>query len=335
MKIKKSVKIIFVLVLALFLFAYFFFIANYYPLKKDLKHRSDFFGVTFSKEFCEMLGLDWKETYQAMFNELKVKYVRIPIYWDEIEKQEGAFDFTDNDYLLNTGEQQGAKFVIVVGRRSPRWPECHAPEWISGKSSAEAQAATLSMIKTVVEHYQSRGSIEYWQVENEPLLGTFGVCPPIDENFLKQEVALVRSLDNRQIIITGSGELSSWQSESKIGDIFGSTLYRVVYDSRIGYVKYPIPIAYYRFKAWLAGLSSARLMVMELQAEPWAPKGVLTDLTTAELNKSLSVDQFKKNIQYTINLNFSRNYLWGVEWWYYQKKYGNPKYWQIAETLFK
>jgi hypothetical protein len=335
MKIKKSWKIILGLLIALILFGYLFFIANYYPVKRDLKHRPDFFGVTFSKKFCDLLGIDWRETYQAMLDELKVKYIRIPVYWDEIEKNEGTFDFTDNDYLLDIGEQQGAKFVVVVGRRSPRWPECHAPEWINEKSSADVQAATLEMIKTVVERYKNRGSIEYWQIENEAFLGTFGVCPPLDQEFLKKEFALVRSLDNRQIIITGSGELGFWKKEAKIGDIFGSTLYRVVYDRRLGYLKYPLPTAYYRLKGWLVGLTPERLMIMELQAEPWAPKGVITDLTRAEIDKTMSIEQFKKNLQYTINLNFSRNYIWGVEWWYWEKKYGNPEYWQIAETLFK
>jgi hypothetical protein len=76
------------------------------------------------------------------------------------------------------------------------------------------------MIKTVVEHYKNRDSIEYWQIENEAFLGTFGVCPPLDQEFLKKEFALVRSLDDRQIIITGSGELGFWKKEAKIGDIF-------------------------------------------------------------------------------------------------------------------
>lgn len=334
MKIKKYWKLILSIAIALVLFGYLFFIANYYPVKRNLEHRPDFFGVTFSKKFCELIGLDWKEAYQAVLDELKVKYIRIPIYWDEIEKNEGIFDFSDNDYLLAIGEQQGAKFVVAVGRRLPRWPECHAPEWINIKKTEEMQAATLKMIETVIKHYQNRDSIEYWQIENEPFLSTFGVCPALDEDFFRREVDLVRSLDNRPIIITGSGELGSWKKEAKIGDIFGSTLYRIVYDRLFGYLKYPLPTSYYHFKAWLANLEQERLMILELQAEPWAPRGVLTDLTAAEINKTMSLKQFQKNIQYAINLNYSRNYLWGVEWWYWQKKYGSSEYWDLAKKLF-
>jgi hypothetical protein len=309
-------------------------IADYYPRNRDLKHRSGFFGLTFSAKFCAELGLDARETYAALLDELGVKQIRLPIYWDEIEAEEGLFDFSEYDYLLDEGEKRGVKFIISIGRRTPRWPECHSPAWLNRKSDIEARVDALQMLRTVVERYRDRGSVEYWQVENEPFLGTFGVCPPLDENFLKQEFDLVRSLDDRKIIITGSGELSSWRQEAKIGDIFGSTLYRVVYNSFFGYLKYPFPMDYYRMKARRAGLEKERLMVMELQTEPWVPKGKMIYLSEKEINKSMSVEQFKANLQLAINLDFNRTYVWGAEWWYWQKKYGNPEYWRIAEGLF-
>jgi len=320
--------------LVLFLIFYFLKIANYYPSNEDLKHRPGFFGITYSTEYTKELGLDQKETYSAILDDLKVKYIRIPIYWDEIEKDEGVYDFSSYDYLINEGEKRNVKFIISLGRRVPRWPECHSPAWLNKKSDLEAQVLTLNMLKAAVDHYKDRKSIEYWQVENEPFLSSFGVCPPLDQNFLKQEFDLVHTLDSRKIIISGSGELSSWQKEAKIGDIFGGTLYRVVYNSWFGFIHYPLPTAYYSFKAKLAGLSTDRLMTLELQAEPWVPKGEMIYLTNNEINKSMSVDQFKANLQYAIDLNFSRTYIWGVEWWYWQKKYGNPEYWQIAEKIF-
>jgi len=146
---------------------------------------------------------------------------------------------------------------------------------------------------------------------------------------------LVHSLDSRQIIITGSGELSSWRQEAKIGDIFGTTMYRVVYNNWFGFIRYPIPSIFYKIKASLAGLKPEQLMVLELQAEPWVPEGKMIYLNEKKLNKSMSVSQFRANLQYAINLNFKQTYVWGVEWWYWQKKYGNPEYWRIAENLFK
>lgn len=321
-------------VLILILTFFMFKVADYYPRKISLAHRPDFFGTTFSTKFCEELELDWKEVYSAILDDLKVKYIRIPVYWDEIEKTEGVYDFSNYDYLLNEGEKRGVKFILTTGRRVPRWPECHSPAWLNRKDIDAVKVDTLKMLKTVINRYKDRPSIEYWQVENEAFLGTFGVCPPLDEGFLQQEVDLVRSLDKRKIIITGSGELGFWRKEAKLGDIFGSTLYRVVYNSQFGFVKYPLPTAYYKMKAKLAGLTPDRVMVLELQAEPWVPKGKMIYLTEDGVSRSLSVDQFKANLQYAINLNFGRTYTWGTEWWYWQKKFGNPEYWRIAEEVF-
>lgn len=323
------------LVILAILAFYFLKLADYYPSKIDLIHRPDFFGVTFSTKFCDELEIDWKETYSAMLDELKVKYVRIPVYWDEIEEVEGVYDFSKYDYLLQQGSEHGVKFIISIGRRIPRWPECHNPSWLAHQDDVSTQVATLKTLRTIVERYRSFDSVEYWQVENEPFLDSFGVCPDLDPNFLQQEFDLVKSLDSRQIIITGSGELGSWSRQAKIGDIFGSTLYRVVYNSWFGFIKYPLPTQFYRLKAKLAGLAPERLMVMELQTEPWVPQGKMIYQNQKEINQSMGIDQFKANLQYSINLDFRRTYIWGVEWWYFQKKYGNPEYWRIAEGLFK
>jgi hypothetical protein len=323
-----------ILVFILIGLLYIFKIAEYRPEKEGLEHRADFFGITFSTKFCDELGLGWKETYRAILDELQVKYIRIPVYWDEIEREEGVYDFSDYDYLLDTGEKNDVKFILSIGRRIPRWPECHSPAWLNRQSETEAQAATLKMIATVIERYRDRASIEYWQIENEPFLGTFGVCPPLDEEFLQQEFALARSLDDRQLIITGSGELSSWKKEAAVGDIFGSTLYRSIHNKVVGHIRYPFSTWFYETKAKMAGLTPERLMVLELQAEPWVPQGKMIYLSDSEINRTMSIQQFKNNIQYAVDLDFRRAYFWGTEWWYWQKKYGNPEYWRIAASLF-
>ncbi|MFA5155745.1 MAG: hypothetical protein WC453_04980 [Patescibacteria group bacterium] len=335
MTVRKSYIWYLALVAAVALAIYLLKFSAPYPFQRDLRHQPDFFGVTFSTKFCDELGLDWRETYAAVLDELSAKYIRIPVYWDEIEPTEGNYDFSKYDYLINEGERRGAKFIISLGRRVPRWPECHSPAWINLKDQPAIQEDALAMIKAVVERYRDRASVEYWQVENEPFLGTFGVCPPLDQNFLQREFDLVKSLDQRPTIITGSGEMSSWKREAKIGDIFGSTLYRVVYNSWFGYVRFPLPMIYYKLKARLAGLAPERTMIMELQTEPWVPQGKMIYLTADQINKSMSIEQFKANLQYAINLDFRRAYAWGVEWWYWQKKYGNPEYWRIAAGLFQ
>jgi hypothetical protein len=333
---KKRFFIIIGIIIGLMIFVFWKIkFASNYPADINLNYAPDHFGVTYSKTMATSLGLDWKETYVAMLDDLKIKNIRIPIYWDEIEGVEGQFDFTDYDFMLNEGQSRGARFIINMGQRTARWPECHIPGWVNKYSLSDNQARVFKMLETTVNRYKDRPEVIYWQVENEPLLDLFGLCPKSDEKFLRAEVDHVKKIDSRPIIISASGELSSWVSEGKIGDIFGTTMYRVVWNDFLGYVRYPFPNWFYRLKALVAGIPKKRMFVIELQAEPWAAHSLLSDLPLAEEKKSFSLEQFKANVQYSLDLNFSKTYLWGVEWWYYKYKHGEPTYWEFAKTLFK
>ncbi len=334
MKFKYRLSILIIFFLALLL-VWSFKVAKNYPWREDLKYRSGYFGVTFSIKMARELGLDWKETFTAIIDDLKVKNVRLPVYWDQIEPRRGEYDFTDYDWILDEGKIRNVEFVLDVGYRLPRWPECHAPAWIINKTKDFREAEILDMIRTVVLRYRDRGEVEYWQVENEPFLNVFGECPPSDLDFLQKEIDLVRSLDSRPILISASGELSWWQKESKVSDIFGTTLYRVVWGPYTGYIRYPLPAIFYRLKADLARIPQAKRVISELQAEPWVPSGSMKDMTEAEAQKSFNLEQFKANAQFGINVNFQKAYLWGVEWWYKQFKDGQTQYWDFAKTLFK
>ena len=313
---------------------YFFKIANNYPRQKKLEYKPGFFGVTFSTKFCQEIGLDWKEVYLAVLDDLKVKEIRLPIYWDEIEKEPGTFDFSKYDYIINEGQKRGVTFVVNIGWRLPRWPECHAPEWTNKESLSVTQAKVIRMLANTVEHYKVEKAIVAWQLENEPFFNEFGICPPSDDWFFDKELETVKKIDSRPIIVSATGELSSWKKEAKVADIFGSTVYRVVWGSWSGYIRYPIPAWFYSFKAYLAGIPKENRLIIELQAEPWVPHGSIIYLSEKEADKSFNLKQFKANLQYGINIDFEKAYLWGVEWWYYQYKNGDISYWELAKTIF-
>lgn len=330
--IARIILIAVIALLAVLLFEFKF--AKHRPAINDISNRPDYFGVTFSKKFADQLGLDWKETYLAMLDDLQVKQIRLPIYWDDIEAVEGVYDFSDYDFMIEEGTKRNVSFIISTGWRLPRWPECHAPQWTSQKNISGMQADLLEVVAETVNRYKYKRSIEYWQIENEPFLDTFGVCPELDEDFFKQEIDLVRSLDGRKILISASGELSTWKQEAELGDIFGTTMYRVVWNQILGYVRYPIPAWIYRFKAFLVGIEPEDRFIIELQAEPWSAHGSLTFLPKEESAKSMDIEQFKANAQYAINTGFSRAYLWGVEWWYWQAQDGDDSFWNTAKEMF-
>ena len=306
-------------------------------------------GITFSKGYASDFEPDWQKMFLSILDDLKVKNFRLVAYWSEIEKVQGKYDFQDLDWQINEVSKRGGEIILTVGRRLPRWPECFEPDWVksaqggSSLDEAKKQELIISYIRETINRYKENKNIKIWQIENEPFLRTFGICPKLDKKFLDKEIALVRYLDSpstgsgqaRPVMITESGEFSTWIGGAKRGDIIGSSVYRTVY-GKLGYVTYPIPPVFYYRKANLIKLlfPQKRIISTEVQAEPWGTKPV-KQMTKEESDVSLSIEKFNKNIEYAKKTGFDEMYLWGVEWWYWRKMNGDDSYWNRAKELFK
>lgn len=293
-------------------------------------------GTAYSKIFAEQLGLNWQKTYLAILDDLQPEFLRLPIYWSEVAAEKGKYDFSEEDWLVNEARKRNVKLILVIGQKLPRWPECYWPEWAKNESIEDRQQELLKYIKETVSRYKSNSAVLFWQVENEPFL-PFGVCPPSNSEFLDKEITLVKSIDPaRPIIITDSGELSDWLRAAKRADIFGTTMYRVVWNKIFGRLKYPLPPKFFWLKANLVHLfyPGKQIFVSELQAEPWGQK-MIYDTSLEEQLELMNLDQFYDNIEYARRVGFSPVYLWGAEWWYWMKNNGQPAYWDTVKIIFK
>lgn len=291
------------------------------------------YGVTFSPYQAESLDLDWKKVYLDMLDDLQIKRLRISAYWNKVEPKAGEYDFADLDYQVEEAQKHGVKIILAIGRRLPRWPECHNPEWLNEATFAND---LLSYIETVVRRYQNSLSIEIWQVENEPFLSSFGECPKPDRALLDREIALVKKLDPaRPVLITDSGELSLWIQSGTRGDAFGTTLYRYVFSDIFNryWINYN-PFWLYRVKGGVMRLlyGKKELVIIELQGEPWAPKGIL-NTPIEEQFKTMSMDKLEKMLSLGRAVGFEKQYFWGVEWWYWMKQNGRPEFWEKAKEI--
>jgi len=294
-------------------------------------------GVNFSQKHAEGLGLDWQQIYSALIDDLGAKNIKLATYWDLIEKEEGNYDFTDLDSQIGEAEQKEVSLLLVIGMKSPRWPECHIPEWAKGLNKEEQQKNILELLEETVLRYSSSPAVTMWQIENEPFF-PFGECPWVDKEFLKEEVELVKSLDKekRPVLISDSGEGSFWIQAAKIGDIAGTTMYRKVWVHQLEtYFTYPLPPNFYWRKAQIIKTFFAkRVICVELQAEPWGPH-LLYDSPLEEQQKSMDLQRFQEVINFAGKTGLDEFYLWGGEWWFWMKeKQNQPQIWEEAEKLF-
>jgi len=328
-----SIILFLIIIILLALFAYYFFIA------KPPKQEKIIWGVNFSQMQAEALKLDWKETYLAILSDLGAKNIKLLPQWDWIEGKRDDFFFKDVDWQISQTEKHGASLIYVLGMKTGRWPECHVPLWANGLSKQEQQEEILTYIKEVVLRYKSSKSIVAWQAENEPLFN-FGECPWYDKEFLKKEVALIKSLDpSRPVIVSDSGEQSMWTEAAKIGDIVGVTMYRKVWFHIFGelgfYFDFPLPpSSYFRKSQLINKFFGKKVICIELQAEPWNSK-LFYDTTVERQEKSMNLNQFKDNIIYAKNTGLNEFYLWGAEWWFWLKETQHkPEIWDEAKKLF-
>lgn len=297
-------------------------------------------GVTFSQYYAqEELGLDWQETFLAILDDLKTDHLRLSAYWDHLEPRNGEYSFSDLDWQIAEAGKRNVKIILGVGRKLPRWPECHDPGWLSDLGQEDIQKKQLDFVQKAVERYRDNEAVIMWQVENEPYLKLFGQCPKLDEEFFKKEIALVKKLSAKPVLITDSGELNWWfKASASGGDMIGTTLYRVVYNKHLGYLRYFWPPCFYYAKTILVKniFDIQKVIVAELQAEAWHTEGKsLPQMTLTEQLKSMDLKQFRKNISFSRKAGFDEAYLWGVEWWYYLKvEKDYDELWEEAKTLW-
>jgi hypothetical protein len=327
-KFLKITGIIFVLA-----FAVIFFLS----LNAGKKAKKIEYGISFSYPYARNLGLDWQQVYRDMLDELKPSVVRVPVYWNSVEAERGVYRFDEVDFQVDEAAKRNIGVVLGVGRRLPRWPECHDPDWLKGLSKDSGEYAQLAYVEAAVKRYSEKSNVTMWQVENEPFLGTFGECPALDEDFYDSELSLVKRLDpSRPILVTDSGELSMWFKAASRGDVFGTTLYRFVYSDIFNryWSNFYIPRWFYRAKGGLIRIANPgkKIIIAELQAEPWTTKGI-TNTPIEEQFRTMGMSQFRYLTGFGKDLGYSSQYLWGVEWWYWMKTQNHPEFWEAAKLL--
>lgn len=301
-------------------------------------HRNDplQYGVTFIPNYARYLGVEPEETMIALRDDLGFRRFRLVSYWSSIEKAPGEYDFSELDWQFEKVAEVNGEVTLAIGIRQPRWPECHIPEMYHGQNIDELYPKLEKFMSAVVDRYKNHPSLESYQLENEFFLKVFGECPDFSRERLEKEYKLVKSIDSdTPIILSLANNYWGVPTGDPRPDIFGVSVYKRVFDYTItkDYFEYPFPSWYYTGRAGLKQLLTGRkTMLHELQAEPWAPVGMV-DASIEEQNKSMDAKRLKERIEYGKNTGFHKIDLWGGEWWYWRmKQHNDPSLWETVRN---
>lgn len=310
-------------------------------------------GVNFSHHQAAWLGLDPDETFSLLLNDLRVRYFRLSLYWDEIQPEPTRYDLSQTQRYLDWAETRSAHVLITVGLKGQRHPEYYPPAWLLGEGSpahgdrVAAQprlvAHLLLMLERTVALLADYDVIDAWQVENEPFLPAAGrtVGWRFDEAMLRREIAAVEGSDPRRrpIVINHSShsivELG-WMRALRMADVLAQDVYTRIpaggplhYFNRyaLGPIGPNLPV-----QSLLAHRFGRQFWINELQAEPWE-RTPLPELTPAQIG-SISPALIERNLALASRSRPERIYLWGAEWWRFMALHGDDRYWQLARRLF-
>lgn len=296
------------------------------------------YGISFNTMYARELGLDWRETYDAILDDLQVRKLRLAAHWPMVEPVSNVYNFEELDYQIKRAEEVNANVILAVGRRLPRWPECHTPDWVKKLSYEEQQVVQIRYMTEVIERYKNSPTVVMWQVENEPFLKVFAFdhCGELDIDFLDKEIALVRELDpTRQILVTDSGNLGTWKGAYSRGDVFGTSVYVYFWNPELGQFKTVLPAWAYRVKDNLLGVfyGNKPSVLIELSAEPWLLEPIRQVPLETQFTR-MNLEKFENILSYAKDTRFDTQYLWGAEWWYWLRHQGHPEMWDRGKRLY-
>ena len=292
-------------------------------------------GVSFSQVQAERFGSDWRQNYLALLQDLKFKNIRIPVYWDRIEKSPGSYDFSEVDWMLDEALKNDTRVTLVIGQKNIRYPECFYPAWLNTSDSKETSERALQMIEKSANHFRYHKAVAKWQLENEFLLKSFGKCSAdnLTNSQLQKELNVLKSVDSTRPIVMTQSDQFGFPLMGPFANEFGFSMYRWSWDKSVGYWRYPQNGHYFWWKAAIISLLyDQSIKIHELQAEPWGPIGN-EEISSSEANRTMNPSIFRDNIEYAKQTRIRSIDLWGAEWWWHEKQNGRSEMWEAIRAV--
>lgn len=338
--------------------------ANPIPLKKISADYRPMYGVSYSFEQAGWYGLNPREDYIKLLDEIKPNWVRLPFFWDQMTDADGNLKLDDLKFAIEAAGKRNAQVLIALGAKTPFYPETHFPAYIKERIKFGERLTPdhpiadelITVDKKLVEALSGYSNISHWQVENEPLLGDpRGVSVSVD--LVKREVEAVRSSDpaKRPIIVNHP---AGWYFDNnwlelinilKPGDVYSTNAYFKTKGShliatRVGGLEVTVPWPdsitwpvqnwpflsppYQKFKRE-AEKRGAKFWIMEMQAEPY----IRTLGDAMKPNFAFSPADIEEGNQFLKSFGVESVGLWGAHFWQFKEKIGDRSWLEATQKI--
>jgi hypothetical protein len=333
-------------------------------------------GISFRPLQAAAFGLDPRAVLAELLS-YPFTVIRLAAYWDRMEPAHGRFDPGWLDWQVDAAQEAGKQVIICLGPvKAFGYPEFfvpphHLPEplpegrLVTAESHRPLLEAGIEFITKVVGRYAARSPVTAWQVEHEPVdpLGMEHSWR-LAAGFARAEVAAVRAADpSRPVLLTGFlpvtvpvAAAQRWRTRDQgdslafaqdFADIVGVNYYpchaltglgsRAVYlDGRTS----RLAVRRYHQVASRAAAHGQRLIISEIQAEPWeavttppSPRGAgmyscLPEQVIASYNRCLRWSR-------EAAVPAGSFLLWGAEYWALRARQGDPSYLRAFARLLE
>jgi hypothetical protein len=323
-------------------------------------------GVSFSHRRAAALGLDYRKAFRQL-EAMHFRVIRLSAYWDEVDSN----GYRNLDWLMTEARRSHQPVALALGMKGLGWPEFYIPASAMPLTTLrdsqdvaldpDLKEAALLFVEGTAARYRDNPELVAWQVENEP----FNRAGPdnlwIDADFVRQEIAAVKSVDphDRPVIVNSfshfnllfdqasnrdgfdlksllgfDGTDAEMQSLNVLGagdilglDVYTAIGYQLLGGEHIAHAdsNWDDRLESLRHKAQRAG---KRAWITEAQAEPWE-----ASQDTWDNPKSTSPAAMRAMFRSLQDAGYSTVLFWGSEYWLWRAAHGDSRWIDTASSL--
>lgn len=140
------------------------------------------------------------------------RVVRMDLFWHEVEKQKGVYDFSSYDVLVRDMTERGIRILFILDYGNPLYDEGMAPY------TDEGRAAFARFAATAAKRYAGKGIL--WEIWNEPNIFFWRPKPNV-EDYAKLALVTIdalRKADANAFIVAPASSGFPWDFLETLGE---------------------------------------------------------------------------------------------------------------------